>query len=161
MVKERYVRNIQQAKTSNVRQLHSLKLLISGLDIDKSHFCLNVAETAFGKWFYNEAVFLISERSRPCIKEIEANMLEFHDHFLQIYTLYYRKRASNLLALLGIKREPTDQEKRAAEELYEAMIPLTDQMRRELKYLIEILEKTPNETFLQLSRMLEKQPLTA
>lgn len=161
MVKERYVRNMQQARTSIVRQLHSLKLLVSGLDIDKSHFTPKLTETAFGQWFYSEALLFSSVTSGHCLNNIEKILLEFHTHFTEIYTFYYGKRACVLLELLQIKRKPSAAQKAAAQQLYEKIILLSDRLRKEMDLLAEVLEQVPNETFCQLSRVPEKSLVTA
>ncbi len=161
MVKERYVRNMLQARSSIVRQLHSLKLLLSGLDIDKSHFTPKLTETVFGKWFYGEALFFSSETSRPFLDDIEKSLLEFHAHFTEIYTLYYGKRTCKLLELLHIKRKPSAAEKAAAQQLYEKIIPLSDSLRQQVNRLAVLLEKMPNETFCELSHMPEKKQFSA
>ena len=163
MVKENYVRNMQQAKTSIVRQLHSLKLLVSGLDIDidKSHFTPKLTETVFGKWFYGEAMLFSSEKSSLCLSDIEKTLLEFHAHFTQIYATYYVKRAGRLLGLLGIKSKPTPEEKASAQHLYEEMITLADKLRKQMNLLAAILETMPNEAFYQLSSVPQKRLVTA
>jgi hypothetical protein len=163
MVKENYVRNMQQAKTSIVRQLHSLKLLVSGLDIDidKSHFTPKLTETVFGKWFYGEAMLFSSEKNSHCLSDIEKTLLEFHAHFTQIYATYYVKRAGRLLGLLGIKSKPTPEEKASAQHLYEEMITLADKLRKQMNLLAAILETMPNEAFYQLSSVPQKRLVTA
>ncbi|WP_345975802.1 hypothetical protein [Sulfurimonas sp. HSL3-7] len=161
MVKERYVWNMQQAKTSNMRQLHSLKLLVSGLDIDKSHFTPELAETVFGKWFYGEAVLFSSENSRPCLNDIEETMLRFHGHFSEIYAIYYGRRAGGLLGLLGIKRKPAPAQTASAQRHYDAMVALSDRLRELMHRLEAILKKMPDETFSKLARMPEKRLLSA
>ena len=163
MVKDNYVRNMQQAKTSIVRELHSLKLLVSGLDIDidKSHFTPKLTETVFGKWFYGEAMLFSSEKSSLCLSDIEKTLLEFHAHFTQIYAIYYVKRAGGLLGLLGIKSKPTPAEKASAQYLYEEMIILADKLRKQMNLLAAILETMPNEAFYQLSSVPQKRLVTA
>jgi len=161
MVKERYVRSMQQAKTSNVRQLHSLKLLVSGLDIDKSHFTPKLTETVFGRWFYGEAVLFASESSRHCLNDIEETMLQFHGHFTEIYAIHYGRRAGGLLGLLGIKRRSAPTQTAAAQRHYEAMVTLSDRLRQQMNRLETILDKMPDETFSRLSRMPEKRLLSA
>lgn len=161
MVKERYVRNMQHARTSIVRQLHSLKLLLSGLDIDKSHFTPKLTETVFGKWFYSEALLFSSETSRHCLSDIEKTLLAFHTQFTEIYTLCYGKRTCLLLAVLRIKRKPSAAEKAAAQKLYEQIIPLSDQLKQQVNCLATLLEKMPNEAFYELSRTPDNRQLTA
>ncbi len=163
MVKENYVRNMQQAKTSIVRELHSLKLLVSGLDIDidKSHFTPKLTETVFGKWFYGEAMLFSSEKSSRCLSDIEKTLLEFHAHFTQIYATYYVKRAGGLLGLLGIKSKPTPAEKASAQHLYEEMVTLADQLKKEMNNLAAVLESMPDEAFYQLSHAPQKRLASA
>lgn len=161
MVKERYVRNMQQARTSNVRQLHSLKLLVSGLDIDKSHFTPELTETVFGKWFYGEAVLFASEESRHCLDDIEEAMHQFHRHFTEIYAIYYGRHAGGLLGLLGLKRSPTRTQTASAQHHYEKMVTLSDRLRQQMNFLKTNLDKMPDETFSELTRLPEKRRISA
>ncbi len=150
MVKERYVRNMHQAKTSIVRQLYSVKLLVSGLDIKKSQFTLELADTPFGKWFYSEALLMKSDRSRYLLEEIEETLLEFHKHFLEIYAIYYGG-AGGLLALLSVKRKLSPEQSETARRLYDEMVPLTDRIKQQIHRLETMLQHLPNETFAKLS----------
>jgi len=157
MLKERHVQNMQQARTSIVRQLHSLKLLVSGLDIDKSHFTPVLAETAFGRWFYGEAVHLASEEIRQSLGDIEKTLLEFHAHFMEIYAAYYARRTGRVLGMLGLKRKPTLAQKAAAQILYEKIVPLADLLRKQMNSLEAVFETMPEEAFCQLSPVAQKR----
>ncbi len=161
MLKERYVRNMQHARTSIVRQLYSVKLLVSGLDIKKSHFTSKLTDTPFGEWFYNEAVLFRSEKSRCDLDEIEKSLLTFHEHFSNIYAIYYGKQAGGLLGLFGIKRKPTPEQKAEAQRLYEEMVPLSDHIRQQVNHLETILNKMPTETLSTLSPQPQKRLMTA
>jgi len=161
MLKERHVQNMQQARTSIVRQLHSLKLLVSGLDIDRSHFTPVLAETAFGKWFYGEAVHLASEEIRQSLGDIEKTLQEFHAHFMEIYAAYYVVGTGRLLGLLGLKRKPSPAQKASAQRLYEKIVPLADQLRKQMNSLEAIMEKIPEEAFCPLSAVAQKRLATS
>jgi len=161
MVKERYVRNMHQARTSNVRQLHSLKLLVSGLDIDKSLFTPKVSESVFGKWFYSEARLICSDYCRHSLKDIEETLVAFHEHFGKIYAIYYGKGTGTLLGLFGLKNKPSGEQQAEALQLYEAMVPLSDRLKQQMHVLESVLEKMPNETFEQLSNQPDKRLETA
>ncbi|WP_345975815.1 hypothetical protein [Sulfurimonas sp. HSL3-7] len=156
MVKERYVRNMQQARTSNVRQLHSLKLLGSGLDIDKSHFIPELTETVLGRWFYGEALLFSSDGCRDSLRDIEETMTEFHAHFGEIYAAYYGRRAGGLLGLIGLKREIPQAQTAKIRRHYDEMVLLCDRLRRQMNRLENIMAELPDETFFRLSRMPKK-----
>ncbi|MDA3946658.1 MAG: hypothetical protein PF439_08270 [Helicobacteraceae bacterium] len=161
MVKEHYVQKMQQARTSNVRQLHSLKLLVSGLDIDKSLFTPEPAESVFGKWFYGEAKPLWSDYCRHSLNDIEETLVEFHAHFSKIYAIYYGKSSGTLLGLFGLRSKPTDAHHASAQHHYEAMIALSDRLKQQVNVLASILAKMPNETFSQLAHLPVKHLMTS
>jgi len=147
MAKKRYVRNLHKARTSNARQLHSLKLLLSGLDIDKSNFTPNVTESVFGRWFYDEAVPFLSECCRQCLNGLEANMVEFHDHYGKIYALYYGRQSAGVLGLLRMKRKITQTQIEAARRHYEEMLRLGDRLRQQLNLMHAFMDTLPDEAF--------------
>ena len=161
MVKERYLRNLQNARRSNVRLLHSLKLLVSGLDIEKHQFTLQLTETPFGKWFYGEAMLFLSEKTRRCLEEIETTLLAFHEHFTKIYTIYYGRRARGLMRLLGIKNSISPSQRASAQSLYDEMIHLSDRLKQQMHRLESLLEEIAEETFSQLAHQHRKRILTA
>ncbi len=151
MVKERYLRNLQHARTSNVRLLHSLKLLVSGLEIEKHQFTLQLSETPFGRWFYGEAMLFLSESSRHCLDKIEEILLAFHERFTKIYAIYYGRRAGGLLGLLGIKRKVSPSQRALAHSLYNEMIHLADQLKQQMNLLESLLYAVAEERFFQLT----------
>jgi len=153
MVKERYVRNMHQARSSNMRQLHSLKLLVSGHDIDKSLFIPELGESLFGRWLYGEAVLFSSKGCHHCLQNIEEIMIEFHVHFAQIYAIYFGKRAGGLLGLLGLKRKIPEAQKAKARRHYDEMVLLCDRLRQQMNVLNTLIEWLPDETFPELYRM--------
>jgi len=157
MLKERHVQNMQQARTSIVRQLHSLKLLVSGLDIDRSHFTPVLNETTFGKWLYGEAMHFSSDDVRQSLVDIEKTLLEFHAHFMEIYAAYYVVGTGRLLGLLGLKRKPSPAQKASAQRLYEKIVPLADELRKQMNSLEAIMEKMPEEAFCPLSAVAQKR----
>lgn len=161
MVREHYVRNMRQAKTSIVRQLYSVKLLVSGLDIKKSQFAPKLTDTAFGKWFYSEAMLFASERSRHTLNDIEETLLAFHGRFSDIYAIYYGKHAGGLLGMLSVKRKPSPEQNASAQRLYEEMVPLSDRLKQQMSRLETILKQMPDETFSKLPKMPDKKLMTA
>lgn len=161
MAKERYIRNMQQAGTSNMRQLHSLKLLVSGLDIDKSLFTPELTETVFGRWLYGEAMGFSSKGCHHCLHNIEEIMIEFHVHFAQVYAIYFGRRGGGLLGLIGLKRKIPQAQAAKARRHYDEMLLLCDRLRQQMNVLKTLMERLPDETFPELPRMPEKMPLPA
>jgi hypothetical protein len=144
-----------------MRQLHSLKLLVSGLDIDKSLFSPELSETVFGRWLYGEAMVFSSKGCHHCLQNIEEIMIEFHVHFAQIYAIYFGKRGGSLLGLIGLRRKIPEAQKAKARRHYDEMVLLCDRLRQQMNVLETLMERLPDGTFPELPRMPEKRHITA
>lgn len=150
MIKEQTIHNLQKARTAHVRALNAVKLLVSGLHVDPSQFKLGQTETAFGKWFYEEAMIFATGNSRIHIEAIETTLLQLHDHFTKIYQIYFANQSGGIMGLLGKKNKPSDAEKELARRLYDEMIVFSDQLKQKLRVFETQLLSMSEEKFEEL-----------
>lgn len=150
MMKEKAIHNLQKARTSHVRAINDVKLLVSGLYLDESQFKLGQTKTEFGKWFYEEAMVFSTGNSRIHIEAIEALLLQLHDHFTKIYQIYFANPSGGLLGMFGKKAKPSDAEKELARRLYDEMITFSDQLKQKLRVFESQLLSMPEEKFVEL-----------
>ena len=93
MEKKNIVNRINDAKKSHIDWVLKAKMLIEGLEIDKSAIPVNATECGFGKWFYSDAQKISAMLGEPmeCMKNIEELHMNLHNIYLNIYKIYYAK----------------------------------------------------------------------
>ncbi len=91
MEKDIILRQLRSAKAAHISWVQKAKLLIEGIDIDKSSIPINSTECRFGEWFYGDAQKLngLRNNSLDCMENIENYHGQLHDIYLQIFKLYY------------------------------------------------------------------------
>ncbi|SFV50876.1 Methyl-accepting chemotaxis protein [hydrothermal vent metagenome] len=91
MEKDIVLKQLRSAKAAHISWVQKAKLLIEGIDIDKSSIPINSTECKFGQWFYNDAQKLngLRNNSLDCMENIENYHGQLHDIYLQIFKLYY------------------------------------------------------------------------
>ncbi len=161
MMKEQAIHRLQKARTSHVRAINDVKLLVSGLYLDESQFKLGQTKTEFGKWFYEEAMIFSTGNSRIHLEAIESLLLELHDHFTKIYQIYFANQSGGIMGLFGKKNKPSDAEKELARRLYDEMIALSDQLKQKLRVFESQLLSMPEEKFVELAHTPEPAPRVA
>jgi len=102
-------------------------------------------------------VHLASEEIRQSLGDIEKTLQEFHAHFMEIYRAYYVVGTGRLLGMLGLKRKPSPAQKASAQRLYEKIVPLADQLKKQMNSLEAIMEEMPEEAFCPLSAVAQKR----
>ena len=69
--KEQNIQRLYKARTTHLKWVNSLKLLVSGFDIDKKTLTPLLQDSEFGKWFYNEAMQFSQFNSKNVLEELE------------------------------------------------------------------------------------------
>lgn len=146
--KEKSVHNLHQARTSHIRWVNSIKLLISGIDVPPETITLSATDSLFGQWFYEEAMLFSLGTSRMVLEEIEELFLSLHDKYMKIYPIYYGKSKKTLLGgLLGNKAKVTEYEIEFSQRHYEEIIVLSDKLKHKLRILESQLMSLGEEKF--------------
>jgi len=138
MEKDIILKQLRSAKAAHISWVQKAKLLIEGIDIDKSSIPINSTECIFGEWFYGDAQKLngLRNNSLECMENIENYHGQLHDIYLQIFKLYYLVENKGFFAnLFSIKKKIN-----------------TDTTEKGREYFIE-LEKVSKELLSEISRL--------
>lgn len=158
--KERFIHNLHQARTAHIRWVNSIKLLISGIDVNEKQISLDATASEFGVWFYNEAMLFSLGTSRMVLEDIEKLFISTHDKYTKMYPIYYNKGRKNLFGtLLGRKNDISDHEREFAQRYYEEIVILSDQLKHKLRIFEAQLMSLSEEKFDEFSRFIEKEVL--
>ncbi|HZF70663.1 hypothetical protein [Sulfuricurvum sp.] len=134
--KEKSIHNFHQARTSHIRWVNAIKLLVSGIEVPEHTIHLSPTDSLFGQWFYEEAMLFSQGISRMVLEEIEILMLSLHDKYTKIYPIYYKKKKKSLIGgLIGAKNKVSEHEIELSHRYYEEIILLSDQLKHKLRIL--------------------------
>lgn len=134
--KEKSIYNFHQARTSHIRWVNAIKLLVSGIEVPEHTIHLSPTDSLFGQWFYDEAMLFSQGVSRMVLEEIEILMLSLHDKYTKIYPIYYKNKKKSLLGgLIGAKNKVNEHEIELSHRYYEEIIHLSDKLKHKLRIL--------------------------
>ncbi len=149
MKKEEVLEHLRAAKTGHIRWVQRAKLLINGIDVDKSAIPVDSTECAFGKWFYSDGQKLNALNNNPleCMTKVEELHFELHDTYLQIYKIFFSKPKQGFFSkLFGAKKtQITDIEREKAQQLYEKIESISKELLDEINRLERRLIATSEE----------------
>lgn len=146
--KEKSIHNLHQARTSHVRWVNAIKLLVSGIEVAEDSIQLNPTEAQFGQWFYEEAMLFALGTSRMVLEEIEVLFLSLHDKYMKIYPIYYSSKKRSLLGgLIGAKHKASEHEIELSQRYYEEIVLLSDKLKHKLRILESQMMSLPLEKF--------------
>ena len=96
--KDKFIHNMHKARTSHIRWVNAIKLLVSGIDVDEKQITLDATHSAFGLWYYNEAMLFSLGNSQLVLEEIEIFLTDLHDKYTKIYPIYYDNKKRSILS---------------------------------------------------------------
>ncbi|OHD89428.1 CZB domain-containing protein [Sulfuricurvum sp. RIFCSPLOWO2_12_FULL_43_24] len=146
--KEKSIHNLHQARTTHIRWVNAIKLLVSGIETSPDAIALSPTDSQFGKWFYDEAMLFSLGTSRMVLEEIEELLLTLHDKYMKIYPIYYGQKKKTLISgLLGSKSKASEYEIELSLRYYEEIITLSDKLKHKLRILESQLMSLGEEKF--------------
>ncbi len=112
MEKEIVLKQLRAAKAAHINWVQKAKLLIEGIEIDKSAIPVNSTECKFGEWFYSDAQKLngLRNNSLDCMENIELYHARLHDSYLKIFKLYYLVENKGFFSKLFTGKKKVTQE---------------------------------------------------
>ncbi|MGD9969905.1 MAG: CZB domain-containing protein [Sulfuricurvum sp.] len=115
MDKAKTLELLGEAKKAHIQWVQRAKHLIEGLPIDQSAIPLGSTDCIFGQWFYGEGQKLHGIGNMDCLMEVEKSHFELHDHYMNIFKIYFGETNRSLLAkIFNSKKKVSDQEKEMA-----------------------------------------------
>lgn len=142
--KEQNIQRLYKARTTHLKWVNSLKLLVSGFDIDKKTLTPLLQDSEFGKWFYNEAMQFSQFNSKNVLEELETYLESMYDMYANIYAIYFGERSS-IKNFLGFKSSTNKYEIELASRYYEDIVKLSDQFKNRFRLFESQLLALSNE----------------
>lgn len=148
--KMRCIGNLQDARAAHMNWVNSIKLLISGVDIDEKTMTPNMVECAFGKWYYKEAMLFSQHNNELVLRQMESILTEQFDLFAQIYVIYFGNKKSGIAGLFASKKKVSSHEKELAQRHLQELLELSDKMKQKLKLFETVLNTLDDQVFEEL-----------
>ncbi len=130
MIKAEIISNLRMAKTSHMKWISNVQILIRLGDLKQANaqIPVNYTNCDFGKWYYGEGQKLSEFSEYTDIEEIHQLV---HDTYLQIYSLYKKPIEGSLFN--SAKKQEAERESKA--------IKLDLILKQYSKLLFELLQK--------------------
>jgi hypothetical protein len=150
--KEQFIHNLHQARVDVIRWSGAIKLLSADLPMKDYTFELNLFDTDFGKWFYEEASLITSVNSIDIIDNIEDILTPMHANFMNIYEVCVLHRKKTFL---GTTKALDGVEKNMAFTYYQEVIRLSDEFQKLLRRFERIMKAKSEEEFTMFAHAVE------
>lgn len=130
--KERYIQSIRNARTAHVKWANQIKLMVSGVSVNKDTIPVNQTDSAFSKWLYEEATIFSTSSAKNVIDEMIDLHTKCYDIYLKIYGILYANQKSGLRGMFGSKRASAN-DLMLAQNYYETLLPISDRLLNRLR----------------------------
>jgi hydroxylamine reductase (hybrid-cluster protein) len=130
--KEQNIHRLYKARTAHLKWVNTLRLLVSGFDVDKKTLTPILQDSEFGKWFYDEAMQFSQFNSKIVLDEIEIILESMYNIYTNIYAIYFTQRGS-IKKILGLKSNANKYEIELSARYYEDIVKLSDQFKSRFK----------------------------
>ena len=100
--KEKNMYRLYKARTAHLKWVNTIKLLVSGFDVDKKALTPLAQDSECGKWFYNEGIQFAQFNSKNVLDEMDGLLESMYNIYTKIYSIYFGDKGG-LKSFLGLK----------------------------------------------------------
>ena len=147
--KEKYISTTRTARTYQVKWVNQIKLMVSGVTIDKDTLSLDPTESDFGKWLYDEAMIFSTTSAKNVIEEMLDLHASCYDIYLKIYGTLFSGQKSGIMAMFGTKKASANDLK-LAQNYYEELLKVSDHLLSRLRTFESIMLSLPETKYDEL-----------
>ncbi|MDY0121373.1 MAG: hypothetical protein RBR54_05455 [Sulfurimonas sp.] len=151
--KQKNIAQFYEARTQYFKWLNSVKLLVSGFEIDKNYLTPIAQDSAFGRWFYTQGLQFSRFQSKNVLDELEEILALMYEVYTKIYAIYYGEKKSALKSLLGIRQVPNKHEQELAARYYEELVLHADRFKKRLSLFESQLLSMSQEKHVTINRI--------
>jgi hypothetical protein len=144
--KDRYIAGIRKARGEHNKWLHKIKLMISGMEVNKNAVELNQSESPFGHWLYSEAILLSTLNSKSTLLEIEALFNACYWEYHKIYNVLFNGKEGLFGSLFGNKK-PSSSDLMISQNYYEELVRKSDELLNKIRIYENQVQANHEEKF--------------
>lgn len=132
--KEKNLNNLYKARVAHLKWVNTIKLLVSGFKVEKSHLTLPIIQDSeVGAWYYNQALQFSQFHSRNVVEEMETILEKMYDCYAKIYAIYFSQKENSFIGFFGKKDYRINHnEKELASRYYEDIVKFSDEFKSKL-----------------------------
>jgi hypothetical protein len=160
--KERNLNNLYKARVAHLKWVNTVKLLVSGFNVEKSHMTLPIIQDSeVGAWYYNQALQFSQFKSQSVVEEMESILEAMFNYYAKIYAIYFGEKPSSFRSFFGKKDKGVNEnEKELASRYYEDIVKLSDEFKQKLNTFERQMTALPESDHAQVSdfSMLDPEP---
>jgi hypothetical protein len=144
--REKYIQAIRTARTHQVKWANQVKLLVSGVTVEKDAIPVEQTESEFGKWLYGEAMIFSTTSAKNVIEEMIETHAHCYDIYLKIYATLFSGQKNGIMAIFGSKKASANDLK-LAQNYYEELLQASDQLLSRLRVFESVMLALPETKF--------------
>ena len=147
--KEKYIHSIRTARTHQVKWANQIKLMVSGVTLEKETVPVDQTDSEFSKWLYGEAMIFSMSNAKNIIDEMVDLHGRCYDIYLKIYGTLFAGQKNGILGIFGTKKASLNDLK-LAQNYYEDLMKVSDQLLSRLRSFESIMLAQPESKFDEL-----------
>lgn len=145
--KDSFIEQARQARVNHNKWINQIRLIVSGLEKDKSTIPLNQSESPFGVWLYTKATIYSISNSKMVLDEIEVLFNECYEEYHKIYATLFKDDGGGVFKSFFSPKKASNAECQIAEQYYEVLLSKSDKLLNKLRIYENQLNATSAEKF--------------
>jgi len=147
--KDKYIHAIRTARTHQVKWANQIKLIVSGVNLEKDAIPVDQTDSEFSKWLYSEAMIFSTSNAKNVIDEMIDLHSRCYDIYLKIYATLFSGQKSGIIGIFGSKKASLNDLK-LAQNYYEDLLKTSDQLLGRLRSFESVMLAMPETKFDEL-----------
>jgi hypothetical protein len=147
--KENYIQGIRTARTQQLKWLNQIKLMVSGVSMEKDAIPVNQTDSAFSQWLYNDAMVFSTSNAKTIIDEMGDLHTRCYDIYLRIYGTLFGAQKGGLMGMFTHKKAGAS-DLMLAQNYYAELVTASDQLVNRLRAFESLMLATPESKFDEL-----------
>jgi len=144
--KENFISQLNTARYEHKKWLNNIKVLVSGMEMDKDSIPLNEMDTPFGVWLYRDAMLLSTHSSKAVLEEISTLYSQCYEAYHKIYALVFGGKSEGFFGLFS-NNKFSHSEMVLAQRYYEELVNLSDSLLKRLRLFESQMHAASSEKF--------------
>jgi hypothetical protein len=145
--KENFISKLHKAGYEHKKWLNSIKVLVSGMSVDKESIPLNEMDTPFGHWLYSDAMVFSTQSSKSVLEDISKLYTECYESYLKIYGVMFAGKNNGFLSGLFSNNKASSSELLLAQKYYEELVVISDNLIKRMRTFENQMYATSSEKF--------------
>lgn len=145
--KDDYLELLRQARVEHKKWINQIRLIVSGLEKNRTKVPINPSESAFGDWLYSKAIAYNIANSKLVLTDIEMLFDRCYEEYHKIYAVLFKESESGILSSIFGSSKASTSDYKIAGQYYETLLENSDKLLNKLRLFENQLVATNFEKF--------------